>query len=285
MRKNLLFLFFVFLPISCIRQYAIMPTMSVATNPVSPIEHNFTFKELDGYFLKNNTKLAKNINFFAINTTEKFEQFLGFAKTMDKTLKLPDFTKNIVGIIAMEPSPTANKISILSVQRDGATLRVFYDIVPTEQEIGYFILNMRAFEIEGQYDGINSITFVSKNRKIDVIYFECNSNSFPSDISDALKNFTGTFKGSFPYINGKHVKVVLELRSDYTYTISQEYQTDRKTYTTTGNWLLSKDMRFFNLNDIYGNVWMMFEFIDRKTVERLDLQGRKMNSSLYRLKK
>ncbi|MDR3256639.1 MAG: copper resistance protein NlpE N-terminal domain-containing protein [Endomicrobium sp.] len=242
------------------------------------------FKELNGYFLKNNVKLLHEINFFTISSLNKLNKILSVAKTMTNTINIPDFDKNVVIVAATKPSKILNTIAMNKIYMIDNNMYVEYDIKSTKaQELGYFVLNVQVFEIE-KPKAITNVCFIDSEKKMTVVPFGNRNMNSPSSISDMLKNYTGIYKGTFPTADcGGEIFTELNLKSNYTYTLKQKYlATSSRIFESSGKWLPSEDLYSFTLNN---NEDLMFYFANKDMIEKLNNAGEKINSGLYKLKK
>ncbi|MCL2144376.1 MAG: copper resistance protein NlpE [Endomicrobia bacterium] len=249
-------------------------------------------KELDGYFLRNNVKLNNEVNFFAIDNYKKFDNILGQAKTMTNVITMADLRKNIVAVIAMKPSQIINDIKITKAYQIGNDIYIDYEIVSQEMpEVGYFISNVKAFEIQ-KSEQILNVSFVDANKSMTILPFGRRTAGSPASLEAMLKYYTGRYKGAIPDAgdaDGSGISVILYLSSDYTYRLEQIYlKNPARTFETAGKWTPSSDLSYFILdydkNDEERN---SFYFVDRNMIEKLDAQGERIevNPELYRLKK
>ena len=245
------------------------------------------FRELSGYFLRNDVKLTQEVNFFTINSEKNFEAVLGIARLMENNVTPFDLRKNIVVVIAMKPSRTEYDIKIYGVYLIDSDIYINYEIIPKSiPDIGFFITNMKAVEIE-RPQSITNVSFANQNKVITVIPFGARTAGSPANISDMTKYYTGTYKGTIPAADGPGIVTVLTLSPDYTFTLEQSYlnRPDR-VFTSSGKWAPTEDVSSFVLNYDKGQTEQSrFYFIDRNTVEKLDQYGEKINSEFYKLKK
>ncbi|MCA6070608.1 MAG: hypothetical protein LE180_05845 [Endomicrobium sp.] len=128
-----------------------LKTIQEVESKISKIEQEkkqlLQFKKLEGYFLKNNVKLLKEINFFTANSVDKFNKLLGVTKTMVNKVTVPDFDKKIAVIIAPKPSQYLNNISISQIYMIDNNIYVEYKIERDRtKDLGYFALNIAVFE-------------------------------------------------------------------------------------------------------------------------------------------
>jgi len=245
------------------------------------------FKEMQGYFLKNSVKLPKDVNFITVYSDKGFDAVLGMAKTMTNVITMADMRKNIVAVIAMKPSRTLNDIKINNVYLIGNNIYIDYEVAPkTAPDVGYFISNMKAFEIE-RPQIVTSVSFSDPSKNITVTPFGKRNASSPADIDSMLKYYTGIFKGTLPAADGPGIATVLELLPDYTFNIKQTYLNNAgRVFESSGKWAPTEDLSSVVLNyDKDFSEQMRFYFIDKNTIEKLDVNGERINSELYKLRK
>jgi hypothetical protein len=246
-------------------------------------------KELDGYFLRNNVKLNNEVNFFVIDSQKNFDAVLGQAKTMTNVITMTDLSKNIAAVIAMKPSQTLNDIKITKAYLIGDDIYIDYEISAKEMpEVGYFISNVKAFEIQ-MPERILNVSFVDTNKNMTILPFGKRTADSPMSADAMLKHYTGRFKGTIPVADGPGISMLLYLSNNYTYRLEQIYLNNpARTFENTGKWAPSKDLSFFVLDyDKSVHERTSFYFIDRNTIEKLDINGERItvNPESYRLKK
>jgi hypothetical protein len=240
------------------------------------------FNKCPGLFLKNNVKLSNGINFFTLSSASKFKNLLGITKTNSNTIKSPDFNKNILIVIAEQRSAVVHDIIVDRVYMKENDIYVEYEIKEQELNKGYFVQNLGVFEIEKPAAVLN-IYFVNKDNKAFVVPFGNRHAKSPSSVSDMLENYTGVYKGTFPAINNSKVFVELNLKSDYSYALKQEYLSAQgRVFESEGKWYPSVDISSFAINK---NKDLIFYFIDKRTIEKLSNTGEKLESDDYILKK
>lgn len=247
------------------------------------------FKELDGYFLKNNVKLTDNVNFFTVSAQKDFDKILGIAKTMTNVITPVDFKNSMVVVVAMKPSQSLNNIKITKAYLMGSDVYVEYEILPAGiPDVGYFLSNMAAFAIQRPKQILN-VSFVDTNKKMTILPFGRRIAGSPSSLEVLLKYYTGRYKGTIPAADGPGIAMMLTLSSDYTYRLEQSYLSNpARTFESTGKWAPSDDLSFFVLDyEKPKQEQTAFCFLDRSTIEKLDINREKIETSaeLYRLKK
>jgi hypothetical protein len=247
------------------------------------------FKELDCYFLKNSVKLVGDINFFTVGSQKDFDALLGQTKTMTNAIASPDFKSNMVAVIAMKSSKTLNNIRITKAYCIGSDVYLEYEIIPeAAQEIGYFVSNVKAFEIQSPKQVLN-VSFVDKNRSMTILPFGKRAIGSPANLEVLLKYYTGRDTGTSPAADAPGIAMILTLSNDYTYRLEQTYLNNpARTFESAGKWKPSDDLSFFILDyDESSNEQTAFYFLDRNTIEKLDIFCEKMDTmqELYRLKK
>jgi hypothetical protein len=243
-----------------------------------------SFSTLNGYFLKSNVKLLHEINFFTVESLNKFKKITGTAKVILEPIVVPNFNNEIVIIIAMKPSKNFNVISIKRACTLGNDIYIDYEINEREiTDLGYFVPNVYFFKIQKPKITINTC-FIDANKKIAVLPFGNRSVKSPIDVYDMLKNYTGVYRGTCPISSTENVmSVELNLGPDYTFYLKQTYlDLNGKTFKSSGKWYPTSDLSSFVLNK---NKSLSFYFTDRNTIEKLDDNGEKINSNMYILRK
>jgi len=245
-------------------------------------KQSLQFKECFGFFLKNNVKLPNNINFFTVNSTLKFKKLLGITKAMSNTVVVPNFGKSVLLIIAEKPSVNLRDISVNQIYMKEDNIYVEYEIKEQESDKNYFVQNLGIFEIE-KPPVILNVYFVNKDNKAFVVPFGNRNDKSPLNVSDMLENYTGVYKGIFPAADNNKILTEMDLRPDYSYTLRQEYLTDNgRVFESSGKWYPSVDISSFVLNK---NKDLIFYFINKNTIEKLDNTGERLESGSYILKK
>jgi hypothetical protein len=241
------------------------------------------FKELNGFFLKNDVKLFKEINFFTVNSQRKLNELLGITKTMSNAMIIPDLNTKILVIIVIKPSNLLNIIKINQVYMIDNNMYVEYGIKQNNlQDLGYFTPSICVFEVSKPKIILN-VCFVDTERNAIVIPFGDRTLNSPVNVFDMLTNYTGTYKGTFPSKDSSSVFVELNLKGNYTYNLKQVYSTvNSRIYESSGKWYPSEDLYSFTLNK---NKDLSFCFINKTTIEKIDNSGQRVDSGLYRLKK
>ncbi|MDR1434242.1 copper resistance protein NlpE [Candidatus Endomicrobiellum devescovinae] len=245
-------------------------------------KQSLQFKECFGFFLKNNVKLPNNINFFTVNSTLKFKNLLGITKAMSNTVVVPNFSKSVLLIIAEKPSVNLRDISVNQIYMKEDNIYVEYEIKEQESDKNYFVQNLGIFEIE-KPPVILNVYFVNKDNKAFVVPFGNRNDKSPLNVSDMLENYTGVYKGIFPAADNNKILTEMDLRPDCSYTLRQEYLTDNgRVFESSGKWYPSVDISSFVLNK---NKDLIFYFINKNTIEKLDDTGERLESGSYILKK
>jgi hypothetical protein len=240
------------------------------------------FKKCSGFFLKNNVKLPNKVNFFMVSSASKFKNLLGITKTMSNTVSSPDFNKKISIIIIEQPSITLRDIVVNQVYMKRNDMYVEYEIIKQESNKYYFVQNLCVFEVD-KPDVILNVYFVNKDNKAFILPFGKRHDKSPLDVSDMLKNYTGTYKGIFPAADDNKIFTELNLKPDYSYILKQEYLSVRaRTFESEGKWYPSLDISSFVLDK---NEDLKFYFIDKKTIEKLSNTDERLESQDYILKK
>ncbi|MDR1418481.1 MAG: copper resistance protein NlpE [Endomicrobium sp.] len=242
------------------------------------------FSVLSGYFLKNNIKLLREINFFTVDSSNKFKNVIGITKTRANSIVVPNFNDEIVIIIAMKPSRNFNLVSIKRVCMLDDNMYVDCEIKEEEaKELGYFISNVYMFKVQKPKVIVN-VCFMNGDKQVVILPFGNRTINSPINVSDMLRNYTGVYKGTFPVSNTENImSVELDLKSDYTFYLKQTYLTlNGKTFESIGKWYTTSDLSSFILNK---NKNLSFYFKDKNTIEKLDDNGEKINPEKYTLKK
>ena len=245
-------------------------------------KQSLQFKECFGFFLKNNVKLSNNINFFTVNSALKFKNLLGIAKAISNNVVVPNFGKSVLLIIAEKPSVNLRDINVSKVYMKEDNIYVEYEIKEQESDKDYFVQNLGIFEIE-KPPVILNVYFVNKDNKAFVVPFGNRSDKSPLNVSDMLENYTGVYKGIFPATDNNKILTELDLRPDYSYTLRQKYLTDNgRVFESSGKWYPSVNISSFVLNK---NKDLIFYFINKNTIEKLDDTGERLEHGSYILKK
>jgi hypothetical protein len=288
MKKKIILVLFPFIISGCLPLHQERKALKVI--PIKEVElknveleaeqkQSLQFKECFGFFLKNNVKLPNNINFFTVNSTLKFKNLLGITKAMSNTVVVPNFGKSVLLIIAEKPSVNLRDISINQIYMKEDNIYVEYEVKEQESDKNYFVQNLGIFEIE-KPPVILNVYFVNKAF---VVPFGNRSDKSPLNVSDMLENYTGVYKGIFPAADNNKILTELDLRPDYSYTLRQEYLTDSgRVFESSGKWYPSLDISSFVLNK---NKDLIFYFINKNTIEKLDDTGERLESGSYILKK
>ncbi|MDR0398726.1 MAG: copper resistance protein NlpE [Endomicrobium sp.] len=291
MKKKIILVLFPFIISGCLPLHQERKALKVI--PIKEVElknveleaeqkQSLQFKECFGFFLKNNVKLPNNINFFTVNSTLKFKNLLGITKAMSNTVVVPNFGKSVLLIIAEKPSVNLRDISINQIYMKEDNIYVEYEVKEQESDKNYFVQNLGIFEIE-KPPVILNVYFVNKDNKAFVVPFGNRSDKSPLNVSDMLENYTGVYKGIFPAADNNKILTELDLRPDYSYTLRQEYLTDSgRVFESSGKWYPSLDISSFVLNK---NKDLIFYFINKNTIEKLDDTGERLESGSYILKK
>lgn len=291
MKKKIILVLFPFIISGCLPLHQERKALKVI--PIKEVElknveleaeqkQSLQFKECFGFFLKNNVKLPNNINFFTVNSTLKFKNLLGITKAMSNTVVVPNFGKSVLLIIAEKPSVNLRDISINQIYMKEDNIYVEYEVKEQESDKNYFVQNLGIFEIE-KLPVILNVYFVNKDNKAFVVPFGNRSDKSPLNVSDMLENYTGVYKGIFPAADNNKILTELDLRPDYSYTLRQEYLTDSgRVFESSGKWYPSLDISSFVLNK---NKDLIFYFINKNTIEKLDDTGERLESGSYILKK
>ncbi|MDR2427631.1 MAG: copper resistance protein NlpE [Endomicrobium sp.] len=291
MKKKIILVLFPFIISGCLPLHQERKALKVI--PIKEVElknveleaeqkQSLQFKECFGFFLKNNVKLPNNINFFTVNSTLKFKNLLGITKAMSNTVVVPNFGKSVLLIIAEKPSVNLRDISINQIYMKEDNIYVEYEVKEQESDKNYFVQNLGIFEIE-KPPVILNVYFVNKDNKAFVVPFGNRSDKSPLNVSDMLENYTGVYKGIVPAADSNKILTELDLRPDYSYTLRQEYLTDSgRVFESSGKWYPSLDISSFVLNK---NKDLIFYFINKNTIEKLDDTGERLESGSYILKK
>jgi hypothetical protein len=207
---------------------------------------------------------------------------LGIAKAVSNIVVVPNFSKSVLLIIAEKPSVNLRDINVTQIYMKENNMYVEYDIKEQESDKDYFVKNLGIFEVEKPSIILN-VYFVNKDSKAFVVPFGNRNDKSPLNVSDMLDNYTGIYKGIFPAADNDKILTELDLRSDYSYTLRQEYLTDNgRVFESSGKWYPSLDISSFVLNK---NKDLIFYFINKNTIEKLDDTGERLKSGSYILKK
>ncbi|MDR2337646.1 MAG: copper resistance protein NlpE N-terminal domain-containing protein [Deltaproteobacteria bacterium] len=92
----------------------------------------------------------------------------------------------------------------------------------------------------------------------------------------------GTFKGTLPCADCSGIETILKLDLDETYHLTESYLDRDFVNTNSGIWEISEDLTTLEL----VNSQIRYFIVDHNTLELLDLEGNRINSTLnYRLTK
>jgi hypothetical protein len=291
MKTMIVLLLVPFLISSCL--YLTQDCRSLETTPSKEVELKeselhyeqkdfLKFKKCTGFFLKPSVNLPNNINFFTISSINKFKNLLGIAKTMSNAIVTPNFNESILLIIAEKSLLNLHNIIINQVYMKDNNIYIEYEIKEQESNNGYFVQNLGVFEIEKPSVVLN-VYFINKDNKAFVVAFGNRYNKSPVDIPDMLEHYTGIYKGILPAVNSNKILTELSLNPDYSYTLKQEYLVDNgRVFESSGKWYPSVDISSFALNK---NKDLIFYFINRNTIEKLGINGERLESNDYILKK
>jgi hypothetical protein len=245
---------------------------------------DLNFSILSGYFLKNNIKLLREINFFTVESSNKLRNVTGIAKTKSNSIVVPNFNDEVVIIIAMKPSRNFNIVSIKRICMLYNNMYVNYEIKEQEaKDLGYFTSNVYILKVQKPKVIVN-VCFMNGGKQVVVLPFGNRNINSPINVIDMLRNYTGVYKGTFSISNsGNIISVELDLKSDYTFYLKQTYLTlNGKAFESSGKWYPTSDLSSFILNK---NKNLSFYFKDKNTIEKLDDNGKEMSSNKYILKK
>ncbi|MCL2390224.1 MAG: copper resistance protein NlpE N-terminal domain-containing protein [Endomicrobia bacterium] len=248
---------------------------------------SLNFNETSGYYLRNAVKLPRETNFFVAHSQKKFDEYLGKSSLNANTGANIDFKKSVAAIIILKPSSTVYDIKINNVYSVGSDIYLDYEISSKGiSDTGYFVPGIKILEIE-KPQIVTNVAFIDENRKIFIIPFGNRNIYSPSSVQDLKKYYTGMYKGTIPAADGPGITVHLNLIADNTFILKQSY-IDRsdKVFESSGNWAPTEDLSSFVLNyDKDSEEQMRFYFIDRNTIEKLDIYGERIKSEFYKLKK
>lgn len=284
---SVIFLFFIIGCVTVHKQGSVLQKVAQEVKPnVVNLDQgeDLNFSILSGYFLKNNVKLSREINFFTIESSNKFKNITSIAKINSNSIVAPNFNDEIVIIIAMKPSRNFNIVSIKRICMLDNNMYVDYEIKEEEaKDLGYFVPNVYIFRVQKPKVVIN-VCFINSDKQVTVLPFGNRNINSPVNVFDMLRNYTGVYKGIVPILNTTNVMSVdLDLKSDYTFYLKQTYlMLNGKAFESYGKWYPTSDLSSFILNK---NKNLSFYFKDKNTIEKLDDNGEKINSNKYTLKK
>ncbi|MDR2191853.1 MAG: copper resistance protein NlpE [Endomicrobium sp.] len=250
---------------------------------------NMAVKEMKGYFVKNDVKLGDGINFFILFSESSFDKILSASAIETNISPKPDFKNKIVVVLSSNRATEQGyDIKIVRAYAIGSDIYVEYDVSQETNELYYYALNAKIFEIEKPQIAMN-ICFIDAERNTKVFPLGNRSRYSPSNIDDLIKYYTGTYKGTLPSASGPGISTVLVLSKDYTFNLKQIYlkEPDR-IYETSGKWETTSDLSSVVLiYDNPGEEYTSFRFLDRATIEKLDIHGEIIESEYdyYKLKK
>jgi len=243
-------------------------------------------KEMKGYFLRNSVKLDEGINFFVLSSEKRFDDILAMSAIETNISQKPDFKNKIAVVLSSKRLPQAYNIKITRTYAIGSDVYVEYDVSQNQQELSYYALSAKIFEIEKPQIATN-ICFIDAARNSKVMPFGNRSEYSPSNLDDLIQFYTGTYKGTLPAADGPGISTVLVLSKDYTFNLKQIYLSNPdRVFETSGRWAPTGDLSSFVLNfDKPEAQRTVFRFINRATIEQLDIYGEIIDSGFYKPKK
>jgi hypothetical protein len=99
-----------------------------------------------------------------VSKQKEFEKYFGMAKTMNNTIIAPDFTKEVVLMIAMPETRKETVLAFDHANRVGADVNVFFHEKKT-YPLTYTIVPVALAAIP-KYDGVTTINFYQDGRMI-----------------------------------------------------------------------------------------------------------------------
>ena len=302
MKKNILVFFVLFLLSGCWltpiqkpqQPQPFVPEVSketakkVESKAVSEIAQSVpvAVKEMKGYFLKNNIKLDEGINFFVLSSEKRFDDILGTSAIETNISQKPDFKNKIAVVLSLNRSAQMYDIKITRAYAIGSDVYIEYVFPQNRQDIAYYALSAKIFEIE-KPQIVTNICFMDAAGNSKVMHFGNRNEYSPSNLNDLIQYYTGTYKGTLPAADGPGISTVLVLSKDYTFNLKQIYlsNTDR-VFETSGKWAPTGDLSSFVLNyDKPDAQRTIFRFVNKSTIEQLDIYGETIDSGFYKLKK
>jgi hypothetical protein len=246
---------------------------------------NMSVNEIKGYFLKNGAGLSDGINFFVLSSEKRFDEILGASAIETDISQKPDFKSKIAVVLSTGRLPQSYDIKIIRAYAIGSDVYVEYDF-SQKAETSYYGLSAKVFEIEKPQVATN-ICFIDAVKNSKVMPLGNRGEYSPASVSDLIQNYTGIYKGTLPAADGPGISTVLVLSKDYTFNLKQIYlSSPDRVFETSGNWAPTGDLSSFVLNyDKQENERTAFRFIDKASVEQLDIYGEIINSGFYKLKK
>jgi hypothetical protein len=243
-------------------------------------------REIKGYFLKNSVKLESGINFFILSSEKRFDEILGASAIESDMDPKPDFKNKVVAVLSLERLPKRCDIKIIKAYAIGSDIYVEYDASQNQQELSYYALSAKIFEIEKPQIATN-ICFTDAEKNSKVLPLGNRTQYSPLNIDDLLMYYIGVYKGTLPSADGSRVSTVLVISKDYTFNLKQIYLSNSdRVFETSGNWAATSDLSSFVLNyDKPANSQTAFRFVDKSTVEQLDIYGEVIDSGFYTLRK
>jgi hypothetical protein len=243
-------------------------------------------KEMRGYFIKNEVKLEDGINFFILFSKKRFDKILGMSAIEADISQNPDFKNKVVIVLSSNRNEQGYDIKIMRAYAIGSDIYVEYDVSQKSQELYYYALSAKIFEIEKPQVAMN-ICFIDADGNTKVLPLGNRNEYSPSNIDDLIRHYTGTYKGTLPSADGPGISTVLVLSKDYTFNLRQIYlKVPDRVYETSGKWAPTSDLSSFVLNyDKAGQEQTFFRFINKSTIEQLDIYGELIDSEFYKLKK
>ncbi len=120
-----------------------------------------TLTELNGYFIKNTVEFTTDTMFVVLKNKADFNQYFGVAKTMSNSITKPDFEKNYIAAIVLQPSTTVRKVTLTKHHITKGTLTINYKIEEQNDQKSFQTSSLRLFEVPRN---IKTIEFVCGNK-------------------------------------------------------------------------------------------------------------------------
>lgn len=243
-------------------------------------------KTLNGYFLKNSKKVENKVEVYQLSDQKTFGEYLGVSKTTNNQIDKPDFN-NIVVAMASKPVQSKAELSVTKTEEvDGKEINVYVDLKEGEP-VTFSMQPLLVVSIPKSKD-VKVINFIYNNETVKSFMLNRPVAEIPKSMNELKSDYTGTFSGVLPCADCPGIETKLTLNADNTYKLEMVYQErgDGKPFIETGKWTPSKDLSTVELNNDKGGEKNSYAWINKTTLEQLDMEGNPIVSELnYRLVK
>ncbi|MFV0531105.1 MAG: hypothetical protein ACK5MD_06665 [Flavobacteriales bacterium] len=159
--KNIILWLFTIGIISCNSENTPKNISQMNDTSANRYAQNFELQQLEGYFLKNDISLEKDVNSMVFSTEEEFNAYFGVAKTMNNTVPPIDFNTERVAAILITPTNLKIDFSIINTQKTGTELQVVYTLIKGKKQ-SFTTAPVYLFKIP-KNNTLQSIEFVYDN--------------------------------------------------------------------------------------------------------------------------